>query len=270
MRQKLGREASVGGLSRRNLPEQVVDLLGYRIVRGDFAHTGGLPTEPELVAELGIGRNVLREAIKILVSKGLIEVRPKSGTRVRAKAARGDRAGRRARGGTRVRAKADWNVLDPDVVAWFSIDGTDLRNAHDLVEFRRIIEPKAAYLAALRASNEDIERIRIALSDLVACVGELAHVPAADITFHRSIYDASHNIVLRHLGSLLTSLFQNQVLLTTAEPGSFERGLPLHRKVTEAIARRAPVQAEKYSRQLVDMPYEDLSGRLHPNDRGLL
>jgi GntR family transcriptional regulator, galactonate operon transcriptional repressor len=250
MRQKLSRQASVGGLSRRNLPEQVVDLLGYRIVRGDFAHTGGLPTEPELVAELGISRNVLREAIKVLVSKGLIEVRPKSGTRVR--------------------AKADWNVLDPDVVAWFSIDGTDLRNAHDLVEFRRIIEPKAAYLAALRASNEDIERIRIALAHLVACVGKLSHVPAADISFHRSIYDASHNIVLRHLGSLLTSLFQNQVLLTTAEPGSFERGLPLHRKVTEAIARRAPIQAEKYSRQLVDMPYEDLSGRLRPKDRGLL
>jgi GntR family transcriptional regulator, galactonate operon transcriptional repressor len=122
----------------------------------------------------------------------------------------------------------------------------------------------------LRASNEDIERIRIALSHLVACVGKLAHVPAADIAFHRSIYDASHNIVLRHLGSLLTSLFQNQVLLTTAEPGSFERGLPLHRKVTEAIARRAPVQAEKHSRQLVDMPYEDLSGRLRPKDRGLL
>ena len=250
MRQRLIRKVPIGVMSRRNLPEQVVDLLGHRIVRGDFARTGGLPTEPELVAELGISRNVLRGAIKVLVSKGLIEVRPKSGTRVR--------------------SKADWNVLDPAVLAWFSIDGTDLRNAHDLVEFRRIIEPKAAYLAALRASDTEIERIQVALAHLVACMGKLADVPAADIAFHRSIYDASHNIVLRHLGSLLAGLFQNQVMMTTSEPGSFERGLPLHHKVADAIARKAPVRAEKYSRQLVDMPYEDLSGRLHPKDRGLL
>lgn len=250
MRSDHTRRVAAGLLSRRNLPEQVVDFLGHRIVRGDFARTGGLPTEPELVAELGISRNVLREAIKVLASKGLIEVRPKSGTRVR--------------------AKSDWNVLDPDVLAWFSIDGTDLKNARDLVEFRRIIEPKAAYLAALRASDDEIECIRVSLDHLVACIGRLSEVPSADIAFHRSIYDASHNVVLRHLGSLLAGLFQNQVVMTTAEPGSFERGLPLHRKVTDAIARRAPKLAEKYSRQLVDMPYEDLTGRLHSGDRGLL
>ena len=55
-------------IRRRTLPEQVVDTLGQRIVRGDFAHRGGLPTEPELSAELGISRNVLREAIKVLAS----------------------------------------------------------------------------------------------------------------------------------------------------------------------------------------------------------
>jgi DNA-binding FadR family transcriptional regulator len=126
-------------LRRRTLPEQVVDELGQRIVRGDFAASGGLPTEPELSAELGISRNVLREAMKVLASKGLVEVRPKIGTRVR--------------------TQEDWNVLDPDVLAWFSIDGSELRNAHDFVEFRRIIEPKASYLAALRATEKEIADI---------------------------------------------------------------------------------------------------------------
>ena len=70
-------------IKRRNLPEQVVEELGQRIVRGDFALSGGLPTEPELSAELGISRNVLREAIKVLASKGMIEVRPKIGSRRR-------------------------------------------------------------------------------------------------------------------------------------------------------------------------------------------
>lgn len=237
-------------IRRRTLPDMVVEQLGQRIVRGDFTRRGGLPTEPQLSAELGISRNVLREAIKVLASKGLLEVRPKTGTRVR--------------------TRDNWNLLDPDVVGWFSLDGSDLRNAHDFVEFRRIIEPQASYLAALRATDEDIARIRAAFEDLHACIGQPEKVPATDIIFHRSIYDASHNTVLRHLGSLIAPLMRNQVVITTELPGSFEKGLPLHRKVTEAIAKRDPKKAEAFSRKLVNMPYTDLNNWLHPADRGLL
>ena len=237
-------------IRRRTLPEQVVDTLGQRIVRGDFAHRGGLPTEPELSAELGISRNVLREAIKVLASKGMLEVRPKTGTKVR--------------------TPEDWNVLDPDVLAWFSNDGNELRNAHDFVEFRRIIEPKASYLAALRATEKEIADIRAAYEALYACIGQPEKVPAADIVFHSSVYNASHNIVLQYLGSLFAPVMKTQVVITTGEPGSFEKGLPLHRKVTEAIEKRDPKRAEVYSRLLVNMPYQDLNDRLHPEDRGLL
>jgi GntR family transcriptional regulator, galactonate operon transcriptional repressor len=244
------RKDSLGHIRRRTLPEMVVEQLGQRIVRGDFTQNGGLPTEPKLSAELGISRNVLREAIKVLASKGLIEVRPKTGTRVR--------------------TPDKWNMLDPDVVGWFSLDAKDLRSAHDFVEFRRVIEPQASYLAALRATDEDIARIKAAFDALYACIGQPDKVPQVDIIFHRSIYDASHNIVLRHLGSLIVPMMHNQVAITTQHPGSFEKGLPLHRKVTEAIARRDPKKAESYSRQLVDMPYADLNQRLKRTDRGLL
>src|SRR5205809_7637640 len=111
MRSALQRRDAASRIKRRTLPEQVVDELGQRIVRGDFTHRGGLPTEPELSAELGISRNVLREAIKVLTSKGLLEVRPKTGTRVL--------------------SQESWNILDPAVVEWFSLDGSDLQNAHD-------------------------------------------------------------------------------------------------------------------------------------------
>lgn len=217
---------------------------------GDFPHTESLPTESVLSAELGISRNVLREAIKVLVSKGLLEVRPKTGTRIR--------------------AREYWNVLDPDVVSWFSLDGGDLHHAYDFVEFRRIIEPQASYLAALRASDADVARIQKALEVLCACVERPAQIPAADIAFHRSIYDSSHNAVLRHLGSLITPLMNSQVLLTTAPAGAFEKGLPLHRKVADAISKRDPRKAELYSRKLVNMPYADLHVWIHPPDRGLL
>jgi hypothetical protein len=62
----------------------------------------------------------------------------------------------------------------------------------------------------------------------------------------------------------------SQVLLTTQPVGAFEKGLPLHRKVTEAIAKRAPKKAELYSRKLVNMPYADLHAWIHSADRGLL
>ena len=130
MLQKPNRPLPGKTLTRRNLPERVVDELGQRIVRGDFGREGSLPTEPQLSAELGVSRNVLREAVKVLASKGLLEVRPKTGMRIR--------------------AEDHWNVLDPDIVGWFAFDGSQLRNARDLVEFRRIIEPKASYLAAIR------------------------------------------------------------------------------------------------------------------------
>jgi DNA-binding FadR family transcriptional regulator len=244
------RKDSLGHIRRRTLPEMVVQQLGQRIVRGDFTHRGGLPTEPQLSAELGISRNVLREAIKVLASKGLVEVRPKTGTRVR--------------------APDKWNMLDPDVIGWFSLDASDMQSAHDFVEFRRVIEPQASYLAALRASDEDIGKIQTAFDALYACIGQPEKVPDADIVFHRSIYDASHKIVLQQLGSLIAPLMHNQVAITTEQPGSFEMGLPLHRKVTEAIAQRDPKQAESYSRQLVNMPYADLNKRLKRTDRGLL
>ena len=237
-------------LRRRSLPDMVVDQLGQRIVRGEFAGHGGLPTESALSSEFGISRNALREAIKVLASKGLLEVRPKTGTRIR--------------------AREDWNVLDPEVVSWFSRDGSDLHNAYDFVEFRRIIEPQASYLAALRATKADIARIRKALENLCACVGHPAKVPMADIAFHRSIYDASHNAVLKHLGSLVTPLMYGQVQITIAPAGAFEKGLPLHCKVADAIARRDPKKAELYARKLVNEPYSRLHGWIHSADRGLL
>src|SRR5689334_3531513 len=89
-RRRHGREGAP--FSSRGLHDQVVNELGMRIVRDEFGNEGLLPTEPELVAEFGVSRNALREAVKVLVGKGLIEVRPKTGTRIR--------------------PKTEWNLLD--------------------------------------------------------------------------------------------------------------------------------------------------------------
>ncbi len=231
-----------GPLPRRSLHEQVVDELGLRIVRGDFDDGGTLPIEPRLAGELGISRNVLREAIKVLVSKGLIDVRPKSGMRIR--------------------PQVDWNLLDRQLLTWFDLSGQRLHHSFDLVEFRLIVEPRASYLAALRATAAEKRGIEAACTALEACVGHPDLVPERDIAFHHSILAASHNVILNHLGLLVSSLMQIQVLMTTDRPGSFERGLPLHRKVAEAILAGDAARAERLSRQLVQQPYDDLGKRM--------
>jgi GntR family galactonate operon transcriptional repressor len=230
-----------GALARTSLHDTIVGEIGRRIVRGDYGSEGILPTEANLATELGISRNALREAVKVLISKGMIEVRPKTGTRIR--------------------ALADWNLLDPDILAWHAESDLRQTRAFELVEFRLVVEPKAAYLAALRASDDEIELIDANCVALEACVGFPDRVPECDIVFHRSIHSASHNALLNHLGSLTASLMQIQILLTTQEPGSFERGLPLHRDLTEAIKSRDSASAESISRRLVQMPYDDLADR---------
>jgi len=121
---------------RRGLHGEVVHRIGLMIMRGELRPGDPLPAESELSGDQPVSRTVLRESVKVLAAKGLVEARPKIGTRVR--------------------ARSDWNLLDPDVLAWrleASPDGVFLRN---VVELRRIIEPEAARLAAERATDEEI------------------------------------------------------------------------------------------------------------------
>ena len=109
-----------------------VDELGRRIVSGDFDGSGVLPTEPQLAAELGVSRNPLREAVKVLASKGMLEVRPKT---------------RHA-----LRARPTGTCSTPTCSAWLDASDHRLKRSFDLVEFRLIVEPKASYLAAVRGN----------------------------------------------------------------------------------------------------------------------
>jgi GntR family galactonate operon transcriptional repressor len=228
-------------LPRASLHDRIVEELGRRIVAGEYGPEALLPTEGKLAGELGVSRNALREAVKVLISKGLVEVRPKTGTRIR--------------------SSTEWNLLDRDVLAWHADSTLHLTHAFELVEFRMIVEPRAAYLAARRATPAEIAAIDHACAELESCVTQSERIAECDIVFHRSIHSASHNAILNHLGSLTASLMRIQVRMTTEAQGSFESGLPLHRDLTEAIRQRDAVRAEHVSRLLVQMPYHDLASR---------
>ena len=240
----------LGAVHRRSLHDEVVETLGRSIVSGAFAEGASLPNEGDLAGDLGVSRNVLREAVKVLVAKGMLDVRPKTGTTVR--------------------AKEQWHMLDPEVLAWEAAGDLHLPYAFNFTEFRLIVEPKASFLAAKRATDAEIQVIRDCCDTLEACVGHLDRMPDADIAFHQSIHRASHNALLRHLSVLTAAIMRVQVTYTASKPGDFERGLPLHRQLTEAITARDAPLAESVSRALCEMPYLDLASRVDRGDIGPL
>lgn len=240
--------APVGAIPRRSLHDEVVERLGRNIVSGAVGEGATLPNEADLAGDLGVSRNVLREAVKVLVSKGMLDVRPKTGTTVR--------------------AKEEWHMLDPEVLAWEAAGNLHLPYAFNFCEFRLIVEPKASFLAAKRATADEIEVIRNNCERLEACVGHLDRMPDADIAFHQSIQRASHNALLQHLGVLTAAIMRVQVRYTASREGDFERGLPLHRELTEAITERDAPRAERVSQALCEMPYLDLASRVDEGEVG--
>lgn len=105
--------------SRRSLHGQVAHDIGRRILGGLVKPGELLPSETELSQRLGVSRTALREAIKVLAGKGLIESRPKTGTRVR--------------------PRETWNFLDPDVLTWAFDGNTPEHYVDELYELRRVI-----------------------------------------------------------------------------------------------------------------------------------
>ncbi len=225
----------------RTIFRQVVDTLGAAVLRGDYGE-GPLPVEAELAGSLGVGRNLLREAIKVLASKGLVAVGPKIGTRAL--------------------PRSQWNLLDPDVLLWLSETDGAMTHSFDLVEFRLIVEPRAAHLAALRATEAERQHITASYLAYEACLTRPELIVDRDLIFHQAIHTASHNALLASIGWRLGTMMRRQVLTTTDYPGAFERGLPLHKELAEAIAARDAAWAEDVAFRLVVMPYEDLAGRL--------
>jgi DNA-binding FadR family transcriptional regulator len=198
----------------RNLHGQVVNELGRRIVGGIYPAEALLPNEEQLCLELTVSRTALREAVKVLAAKGLLESRPRIGTRVR---------------------KRDlWNLLDPDILAWRCAIGADAEFLRHLTELREIIEPAAASLAAASRSPEQLVAIRHALTTMEdsATIGQWVE---ADLAFHTAILKATNNPLLMPLAAIIGSALKSLLDITARNAGDFKNALPEHQKVFAAI-----------------------------------
>lgn len=198
----------------RNLHGQVVNELGKRIAGGAYAAEALLPNEEHLCQELQVSRTALREAIKVLAAKGLLESRPRIGTRVR--------------------ARDQWNLLDPDILAWRCAMGADAEFLRHLTELREIIEPAAASLAANSRSTEQLATIQAALHAMENAT-HIQHWVEADLAFHTAILKATNNPLLMPLAAIIGSALKSLLGVTARSADDFKRGLADHQKVFEAI-----------------------------------
>jgi DNA-binding FadR family transcriptional regulator len=202
---------------QHDLHGRVAHLLATAILRGDYAPESTLPREPELMAMFGVSRTVLREALRTLTSKGLVESRPKVGTRVRPRVA--------------------WNLLDADLLDWYSRVAPALTFALKLQEMREMIEPYAAELAARAHTDEALRRIE----DAHAAMGAAQSVDEwvrADLRFHLSILNACGNELLLPLGALIERTLEAQLRLNAKRADVFNASLAEHAAVFDAIAAR--------------------------------
>lgn len=218
----------------RGVHGQTVEALAGRILAGEIGEGDTLDL-PALREELDVSLTALREALKVLSAKGMIDARQKRGTFVQ--------------------PRSSWNLLDTDVMRWQTEAGSDHSLFGELTEMRVIVEPAAARLAAERASDADIEALAAAL-DRMAAARDLAATVRADLDFHRLLMAATHNTFLTQVERIIAiGLAERDKLVH----GTVEDDpVPSHRKVVDAIARRDPEAAYEAMRALVDKSGADL------------
>lgn len=216
--------------STRSLHGQVVHELGKRIVRGDIGEGAVLPNETALGASFDVSRTALREGIKVLTAKGLLASRTRTGTRVR--------------------PRNEWNMLDPDILAWSLNSHEPEGFIQDVVEFRRGIEPLAASLAATRASTAEVQYIEQAYADMVAAGEDVQAGVEPDLRFHQGILNASGNELLAPLGALIEAALTASFRL--ASPSNKLDSFRVHKAVLDAIKDRNPIQAHEAMGELLD------------------
>ena len=222
----------------RRLHGAIARKLGADILSGDYPAGATLPTEAMATETLGVSRAAYREAVQVLIAKGLVESRPKAGTRILPR----DR----------------WNLLDPDVLAWAFAREPDQRLIESLFELREIIEPAAAALAAERRSRQDLQEMKSGLALMRRHTLATEEGRQGDRQFHSALLHATGNDALIALSAGIaaavawTTVYKQRGRELPRDP------VPFHLSVYEAIADSDPERARDAMRVLVTGALEDI------------
>ncbi|WP_329459742.1 FadR/GntR family transcriptional regulator [Streptomyces sp. NBC_01497] len=227
--------------ARRGVHGQTVETLARRVLSGELPE-GAVLDLPALRDELDVSLTALRESLKVLAAKGMVDARQKRGTFVT--------------------ARSDWNLLDADVLRWqfagSTNSGADLALLQNLGEVRGIVEPAAARLAAVRRDATDLETLEAAIDAMAADTGGRAEAAVeADLSFHRALLRATHNELLERMEMVIESGLAHRDEIVHSSPHG-EDPVPSHRAVLDAVRDGDGDRAERAMRALLDQALRDL------------
>ena len=208
------------------LYEQIVQQIEDSILKGDLTEGSQLPAERDLAEQFGVSRTAVREAIKALQEKGLVDAFPGRGTFVT--------------NGTSnsMRRSLDRIIKSGDPDGWAY-----------LVEVREILEPEIAALAAVRASDQDLATMREAVEVMDNAAWDSDAFMEADLDFHLALAEAAANPIVLSLIDSIVGLLREQRLRIFRIGGGPQRGQHHHKRILDAIKRhdtqgaRAAMQA---------------------------
>ncbi|MBL8127446.1 MAG: FadR family transcriptional regulator [Chloroflexia bacterium] len=216
---------------RRKASQQAADAICGMLRSGDYRVGDRLPSETELGVTLAVSRSTVREAVRELISLGVLEIHHGRGTFVRS--------------------------LRPDLLLRGDslLDRPNDRIREELLEVRGIVEPEAAALAAKRATDEDIERLRSDVERLAEAIGQGITVPE-DLGFHLDLVRATHNSALWRVSGAIISFYQWDGQLPT------EQDVIDHQRIYEAIRDHQPDSARQAMIDHLSGP--TVAGRIAP------
>ena len=225
----MNRGAGAGVWRERGLHARVLNALGQRIVDGEYP-TGDILNLDLITAEFAVSRSVLREALRVLQSLGMVEPRQ--------------------RVGTHVLSRASWDLMHPQIIFWRGRGADYLIQMREMLELRLGIEPVAARLSARLMTTAQLAAVRAASEDMVAAdlAGEGRRFLEADIEFHSLILIGSGNSVMGHFAGTVAALLrtreeEKRFTITEYTPPSAHR----HHQLADALFERDEDAAYRWS-----------------------
>jgi len=218
--------------------ERVAEQIEKRILEGELRKGDRLPTERELAEQFQVSRTAVREAMKILAQKGLINMRPGRGTIV---------------------IDGAREAMQNSISLMMKLKLGEVGGSDNLVEFRGILETEIAALAAARATEKEISAMREAIRVMDESLNDADAFISADNAFHEALAQATQNALILILINSIVHLLSEQRKQIFETEGGPQRGQIHHRRILESVIRRDPEAARAAMRSHLQQVREDVS-----------
>ena len=205
-------------INHKSVVNEVLSQLTDSIVRGDIRPGDRIPAEMELMEQLGVGRNSIREAIKMLVAMGVLEVRRGSGTFVA--------------------TEINDSVINPLI---FSLI-IEPKSSYELYEFRKLFDTMIILLVIDRVEQAEIDQLRSFVlnikSEYTKNAGDIDRFVEADLQFHKMLLELTQNRLFIRLGSFVMALFPQYIKRSLSQPDGILRSIRNHMNIVDIITNR--------------------------------